>query len=98
MFSQNNFNFDNCVGTHTFLYGETNTRKTYFTSKFIQFLLESRNIDPKQVSILDFAPTQSFIKGVKIGGKIVDFYRNEFCNKTSNFYLALYFNGNMSVI
>ncbi len=81
MFFQNNFDFDNCIGTNTFLYGETNTRKTYFTSKFIQFLLESRNIDPKQISILDFAPPQSFIKGVKIGGKIVDFYRNsENCN------------------
>ena len=84
MLFQNNFNYDNCIGTYTFLYGETNTKKTYYTSKFIHFLLESRNIDPKEISILDFAPPQSCIKDIKIGGKIEDFYRNS--DKCNCFY------------
>lgn len=81
MLFQNNFSIDKCIGRQTLLYGETNTKKTYYTSKFVQFLIESRNIDPKEISILDFAPPLSFIKNNKIGGKIEDFYKNSVrCN------------------
>ncbi|MCJ7648331.1 MAG: hypothetical protein MUP85_06940 [Candidatus Lokiarchaeota archaeon] len=73
MLFQNNFNFDNCIGRQTLLYGETNTGKTYHTAKFIDFLLDSNRFDPKEISILDFAPEFLNVKGIKIGGKILDF-------------------------
>lgn len=75
--------FSGLIWHHTLLYGETNTKKTYYTAKFIQFLMESKNFDPKQISILDFAPPQRIIKNFKIGGKIVDFYSNS--DKCNNF-------------
>jgi len=54
---------------------------------FIQFLIESKQFDPKQISLLDFAPPLNFIKNIKIGGKIKDFYENSsICNN-------LYFEG-----
>jgi hypothetical protein len=81
MISQNDFSFENCIGRHYLLYGETDTKKTYITSKFIQFLIEVKNFNPKDISILDFAPSKELINHVKIGGKIVDFYENSnFCN------------------
>ena len=66
---------------HTLLYGETNTNKTYQTSKFVQFLLESKEVPPKNISILDFAPNLMTIKKIKIGGKIQDFYENSMTSK-----------------
>ncbi len=76
--------YQELIGHQTFLYGETNTKKTYYTAKFIQFLLESRHLDPKEISILDFAPPQSSINNIKIGGKIKDFYKNSIkCNNFS---------------
>ncbi len=77
-----NLDFNQFIGYHTILYGETNTKKTYFTAKFVQFLVESKNINPKDISILDFAPKLNIIKGLKIGGKIEDFYAQ--CNKCNN--------------
>ncbi len=80
----NNFNFENCIGNHTLLYGETDTKKTYYTAKFVQFLIETKKMNPKEISILDFAPPNEWINNIKIGGKIVDFYENSIiCN---NFY------------
>ncbi|MCK4779811.1 MAG: hypothetical protein KAT57_06475 [Candidatus Lokiarchaeota archaeon] len=76
--------YQELIGHQTFLYGETNTKKTYYTAKFIQFLIESKHIDPKEISILDFAPLQSIINNIKIGGKIKDFYKNSIkCNNFS---------------
>ncbi|MFX1501308.1 MAG: hypothetical protein ACFFDH_10145 [Promethearchaeota archaeon] len=72
------------IGHHTFLYGETNTKKTYYTAKFIQFLIESKNFDPKEISVLDFAPPQTIINNIKIGGKIKEFYKN--IAKCNNLY------------
>ncbi|MFX1375389.1 MAG: hypothetical protein ACFFA0_06230 [Promethearchaeota archaeon] len=69
-----NLDFDNLVNHHTLLYGEANTYKTFHTSEFVKFLLESKNIPPKEISILDFAPSLMTIKNLKIGGKIKDFY------------------------
>jgi hypothetical protein len=71
-----NFSFDEFIDHHTLLYGETNTNKTYQTSKFVKFLLESKNVPPKDISILDFAPNLMIVKDLKIGGKIQDFYKN----------------------
>ena len=73
--------FNQFIGYSTILYGETNTKKTYYTAKFVQFLIESKNINPKDITILDFAPKLSTIKGLKIGGKIEDFYEKSYkCN------------------
>ncbi|MFW9874607.1 MAG: hypothetical protein ACFFG0_15990 [Candidatus Thorarchaeota archaeon] len=68
--------FDELIDQHTLLYGETNTNKTYQTSKFVQFLLESKKVPSKDISILDFAPNFMKIKNMKIGGKIEDFYEH----------------------
>lgn len=76
--------FSALIGHHTFLYGETNTKKTYYTAKFVQYLIETRNFDPKDISILDFAPPQSIINGIKIGGKINQYYQN--ADNCNNFY------------
>ncbi len=79
-----NLNLNDFIGYHTILYGETNTKKTYYTAKFIQFLLDSKNISPKEISILDFAPKLSIINNLKIGGKIEDFYpQSIICNNIS---------------
>ena len=66
--------FDDFIGTHTILYGEANTKKTYYTAKFVQYLTDTKKINPKEISILDFAPQLSNIRGLKIGGKIEDFF------------------------
>lgn len=68
--------FTDLIGHHTFLYGETNTKKTYLTAKFVKFLLELIKINPKRISILDFAPKLSYINDLKIGGRIQDFYND----------------------
>lgn len=82
-------NFESCIGHYTFLYGETNTKKTYYTAKFIQFLIESKHFDQKQISVLDFAPPLNFIKNIKIGGRIKDFYENSVICKN------IYFEGDI---
>ncbi|MFW9987064.1 MAG: hypothetical protein ACFFC3_00210 [Candidatus Odinarchaeota archaeon] len=69
-------NYEAFIGHKTILYGETNTKKTFYTAKFVQNLIELYHIDPKEISILDFAPPYSIIKNVKIGGKIKDFYED----------------------
>jgi len=76
--------YEEFIGHQTFLYGETNTKKTYFTAKFIQFLIELKYLDPKEISILDFAPPQNIINNIKIGGKIKDFYKDS--TKCNNFF------------
>ncbi|MDX1797580.1 MAG: hypothetical protein R3255_02920 [Candidatus Lokiarchaeia archaeon] len=81
MIFQNNFNFEDFIGKHTILYGEIDTKKTFYTAKFVQFLIEIKNFNPKQISILDFAPPKESINNVKIGGKIKDFYvKSLICN------------------
>ncbi len=70
----NGLDFDDFIGYHTVLYGEPNTRKTYYTAKFVQYLLEIKKINPKEISILDFAPKLSTINHIKIGGKIEDLF------------------------
>ena len=76
-----NSNFEDFISHHTLLYGETDTKKTFFTAKFVQFLLEAKKINPKEISILDFAPKLKVIKNLKIGGKIEDYYdKSLFCS------------------
>jgi len=83
----NKFNFNNCIGYKTLLYGEINTKKTYYTAKFIQFLVETKNFEPNNISILDFAPPLHIIKDMKVGGKVKDYYNGSIkCNN-------LYFKG-----
>ena len=73
--------FRNYVGRRTLLYGEVNTGKTYCTAKFVQYLLEIKNIKPKDISILDFAPKLAYYSNLKIGGRIQDYYEKSVkCN------------------
>ena len=84
MIFRENLDFNQFIGYSTILYGETNTKKTYYTANFVQFLIESKNLNPKEITILDFAPKLSIIKDLKIGGKIEDFYdRSSECNNIS---------------
>lgn len=66
--------YNNFLGHRTLLYGETNTRKTYYTARFVQFLLNVKNIAPNEICILDFGPKLFKFYGIKIGGRIEDFY------------------------
>jgi hypothetical protein len=73
--------FEGLIGHYTLLYGETNTKKTYYTAKFIQYLIESKDFDSREITILDFAPPLTTIKDIKVGGKIKDFYeKSVICN------------------
>ena len=73
--------FKNYIGHRTLLYGELNTGKTYNTAKFVQYLLEIKNLNPKDISILDFAPKLAYFNNLKIGGRIQDYYENSVkCN------------------
>lgn len=84
MIFHEDLDFNQFIGYSTILYGETNTKKTYYTAIFVQFLIESKNINPKEISILDFAPELNVIKELKIGGKIEDFYDGSIeCNNIS---------------
>ena len=69
----NNKNFSEYINHHTILYGETNTKKTYYTAMFVKFLIES-NFNPLDITILDFAPKIITLNDLKIGGRIEDFY------------------------
>jgi len=62
------------VGKKTLIYGETNTGKTFYTAKFVQYLLENNKFDYNEISILDFAPKLAYFKNLKIGGRIQDYY------------------------
>ena len=77
-----NLDFKKHIGHSTLLYGDANTEKTLVTSRFVQFLLESKNVTPKDITILDFAPNITKVGNLKIGGKIRDFYEN--CIKCRN--------------
>lgn len=79
----NYLNFDECIGHSTLLHGETDTKKTLYTAKFVKFLLESKKINPQEISILDFAPKLAFFKDLKIGGRIQDYYNKSI--KCKNF-------------
>ena len=64
------------IGKKTLIYGETNTGKTHYTAKFVQFLLQFEKYEPKEISILDFAPKLTYFDNLKIGGRIHDYYEN----------------------
>jgi hypothetical protein len=73
--------FKNYVGHRTLLYGEINTGKTFYTAKFVQYLLEIKSVNPKDISILDFAPKLTYFNKLKIGGRIQDYYEKSVkCN------------------
>lgn len=74
-------NFGNLIGQKTLIYGETNTGKTLYTANFVQFLLECKKVDPKEISILDFAPKLTYFNDLKIGGRVQDYFENSVkCN------------------
>lgn len=66
--------FESLIGSKIIIYGDIHTKKTFYTAKFVQFLLEDKQVDPKYISILDFGPKLKEINGKKIGGKIEDIY------------------------
>lgn len=65
--------FAKTIRHHTLLYGETDTRKTYLTAQFIEFLIISEKVNPDNITILDFAPPLKTINNIKFGGKIKDY-------------------------
>ncbi|MHA1147041.1 MAG: hypothetical protein ACTSR8_02240 [Promethearchaeota archaeon] len=67
-------NFHDFINHHTLLAGDTNTGKTITTSNFIKFLIESLNFNKADIMILDFAPNLKVLEGLRIGGRIKDFY------------------------
>lgn len=75
----NYLDFEKIIGTHTILYGETDTKKTLITAKFVKFLLETKNVPANSISVLDYAPKLAYINNMKIGGRIQDYYSN--CKK-----------------
>jgi len=75
------FDLNSLVGKKTLIYGETNTGKTFYTAKFVQYLLEIKRINPKDISILDFAPKLAYFNNLKIGGRIQNYCENSVkCN------------------
>lgn len=66
--------FNEFIDHQTLLYGETDTKKTYYTAKFVQFLLKVKKSNPKDITILDFAPKLFKYYGIRIGGKIEDYF------------------------
>jgi len=76
-----NIDLNYLIGKKTLIYGETNTSKTFYTAKFIQYLCEMKKINPKDISILDFAPKLAYFNNLKIGGRIQDYYESSVkCN------------------
>lgn len=66
--------YANIIGHQCLVYGETNTGKTQFTANFVKYLIESKNINPKEITILEFGPKFKIINNIKIGGRIQDYY------------------------
>ena len=81
----NKIDLNRLIGHSTLLYGETGTKKTYYTAEFIQYLIESKRFSHNEISILDFSPPLSTIKNMNIGGKIKDFYGNSLTCKNLTF-------------
>ena len=67
------FDYKHLIGKSTLFYGETDTKKTYYTARFIDYLIDFQRNDPEEISILDFAPKLMLINGLKIGGKLNDY-------------------------
>ncbi len=61
---------DELVGRNTLLLGETNSGKTRFTFNFLRHLLEQKLYDPKEISVLEFAPDRVHAGNVVIGGTL----------------------------
>jgi len=81
MSSHDKLDFNSLKDLHTLIYGEPSTGKTFYTAKFVQYLLEIKKIESKKISILDFAPKLAYFKNLKIGGRIQDYYENSVkCN------------------
>ncbi|TXT55564.1 MAG: hypothetical protein BAJALOKI2v1_650012 [Promethearchaeota archaeon] len=79
-----NNSYENFLGQKTLLYGDTDTKKTYYTSQFVKYLIEQKKKEPNIISVLDFAPEMQKIHGLKIGGRISDFYEKSVrCNYIS---------------
>ncbi|MFX0077331.1 MAG: hypothetical protein ACFE96_17960 [Candidatus Hermodarchaeota archaeon] len=76
MIFYDNIDFSSLYGHHTLIYGEISTGKTVYTANFVQYLLENKKIDPKKISILDFAPRLAYFDNLKVGGRIEDYYKN----------------------
>ncbi|MFX0032972.1 MAG: hypothetical protein ACFE8V_10785 [Promethearchaeota archaeon] len=76
MINLNNLDFQKFIGQYTLLYGENDTQKTYLTSKFVEYLMKLENVEPKEISIIDFAPKLTYIDNLKIGGRIKDYFKD----------------------
>jgi hypothetical protein len=62
--------FPTIIENKTLILGETGVGKTLVTTNFLIYLIHDLNIEPKEVSLLDFAPPQKTHGDLKLGGTI----------------------------
>jgi hypothetical protein len=71
------FPFERFEKKRTLIMGETGTGKTKVTALLLREAIS--RIEPDQITLLDFAPTQRTINGLRIGGRVTDFLPNLKC-------------------
>ncbi|OLS15759.1 MAG: hypothetical protein RBG13Loki_0596 [Promethearchaeota archaeon CR_4] len=63
------------MGRKSLLLGETNSGKTHFTFHFLCHILERKNCEPTDISVLDFAPPRIKRQNSAIAGTLGEFFR-----------------------
>jgi len=71
------FTFEKFVKKRTLILGETGVGKTKLTALLLREAVSK--IEPTQITLLDFAPAQRTIDGLRVGGRITDFLPNLKC-------------------
>jgi len=71
------FPFERFEKKRTLIMGETGTGKTKVTALLLREAIS--RIEPVQITLLDFAPAQRTINGLRIGGRVTDFLPNPKC-------------------
>ncbi len=71
------FLFERFEKKRTLITGETSSGKTKVTASLLREGIS--RIEPLEITVLDFAPTQRTINGLRIGGQITDFLPNPEC-------------------
>jgi hypothetical protein len=71
------FPFERFESKRALITGETGTGKTKVTALLLREAIS--RIEPVQITVLDFAPAQRTINGLRIGGRITDFLPSPEC-------------------
>ncbi len=71
------FPFESFEKKRTLITGETGSGKTRVTASLLREGIS--RIEPLKITVLDFAPAQRIINGLRIGGQIKDFLPNPEC-------------------